>query len=409
MSEMVLASALEDVLVLDLSLHLSGPFTSRILADLGARIVKVEPREGRKLPYSGEGPPPGFVGSNLGKQSIAVDLKSAQGRQVIHDLAKVSDVVLENFRPGVTKRLGVDYESLRKLKPDLIYCTITGFGSSGPLATKPAFDAIIQAMSGAMEATGESDRPPALMTVNIGDLAASCLASNAIQAALRARDKGAGGAHIDMSMLESLMYLMVFHTQFYLQQGYVMGRHGSGYGPRSIAGAFETSDGKYIQVLCPYVHFQDSLQKVISEVPGFDHLNTDPRFASELARAENNEAFLAIARQAFVHRSEAEWLALLEAADIPHGRIQNVGEALTSAQAVHRGMVAEVEAPEYGVSLPSMASPFHTAISSVSPRRISVPAFAEHTRAVLGEVLGYPEQKIDELVRTGVVAAREAT
>jgi crotonobetainyl-CoA:carnitine CoA-transferase CaiB-like acyl-CoA transferase len=330
-------------------------------------------------------------------------LKSKEGLKVIYDLVAKSDVVLENFRPGAAKGMGLDYDTLRSRRPEIIYCSINGFGSDGPWARKPAFDAIIQAMSGAMFATGESDRPPALMTVNIGDLAASCCAASAILAALHARGRGLGGTRIDMSMMDTMLFLMPFHTQIFLQTGYVVGRHGSGYGPRSIAGGFQTSDGKFVQVLCPYPKFQESLMKVIAEVPGFAGFENDPRFAGDQERMQNNAEFLELARKAFLHRTQAEWLDILAAAEVPHGPIMNVGEALESEQAVARGLVTTVDAPEFKNSYKTLASPFHTADSSppTGPRKLA--PFAADTRKVLGAFLGYPDAKIDELISAGAI------
>ncbi len=399
----MLAGSLADIVVLDLSRHLSGPYSTRVLSDLGARVIKVEPEEAG-LRALEKDPGPGFVNVNADKESVCVNLKSPRGVEVIYDLVKRSDIVLENFRPGVAKKLGIDYDALRKHKPDIIYCSISGFGSRGPLAQKPTFDAITQAMSGAMYATGESDRPPALMTVNIGDLAASLCAANAMLAALHARNQGRGGSVIDMSMLDAMLFLMPYHTQAYLQMGVVMGRHGSGYGPRSIAGGFETADGKFVEVLCPYPKFQKSFMKVLAEVPGCAHIETDPRFVGDKERLENNEAFLVEARKAFRHRTQQEWLDILTAAEVPHGPILTVAEMLGSKQAEARGLITTVEAPEFHGPYKTLASPFHTAdvlAPPHGPRKLA--PFAADTQKVFGELLGYSQEKISELISAGAI------
>ncbi|MGA9794195.1 MAG: CaiB/BaiF CoA-transferase family protein [Rhizomicrobium sp.] len=386
---------LRDMLVLDVSMHLSGPFASRMLADMGARIIKVESCEGRgPTSYSSGKPSPLLVAANCGKESIAIDLKTPAGNSVFLDLARRADVVLENFRTGVTQRLGIDYETLRKINPSLIYCTITGFGSEGPLATKSAFDSTIQAMSGAMFATGEPDRPPALMTINLGDLAASCISASSILAAIHGRAQGDGGRHIDVSMLECLLFLMVHHTQSFFQNGSVWGRHGSGYGPGVIAGAMECRDGKYVQLVCPYPKFQESLQRVIAMVPGFEAVMADPRFATTELRLKNSEPFLQTVRDAFKHRSRNEWLAVLEDNDIPSSPIYDVGEALASEQLAARGAISSVRIPESGMEIPMLASPFDRLGSSGAHREL--PAFAQHTSAILREI-GYSDEKIARL------------
>jgi CoA:oxalate CoA-transferase len=395
----MLAKAMEDVTILDLSTHLSGPFTTRILSDLGARVIKVEGPEGRTLPPFPGGLFPGFIPPNVGKESIAIDMKSAAGHAVILDLARKADVVVENFRPGVTGRLKVDYDSLRAVNPSLVYCSISGFGSTGPLATKPAFDATIQAMSGIMHATGETDRPPALTTINIGDLAASCMAATAITAALMARARTGEGAYIDMSMLDAALYLLPIQAQFAMQVGYVMGRHGSGYGPNSITGAFQTSDGIFLEVICPTFAFQRRFRDAVAEVEGFGHIATDPRFADPAAIGANNEAFLALARQAFPARDAAAWGAALDAADVPWGPVLTIEEILQHEQVRHRGLIGEVVTSEGGKPLPMVLSPFGGA--PATPAR--VPGYGEQGEEIMAGLLGYSAERRAELRQFGAV------
>jgi crotonobetainyl-CoA:carnitine CoA-transferase CaiB-like acyl-CoA transferase len=207
-----------------------------------------------------------------------------------------------------------------------------------------------------------------------------------------------------MSMLDALLFLMPYHTQVYLQTGYVMGRHGSGYGPRSIAGGFETKDGKFVEVLCPYPKFQMSLLKALAEVPGFEDMAEDARFLDDKSRLENNEAFLEAARRAFRYRTQQEWIDILTAAEVPHGPILTVAEALQSEQAEARGLVTNVEAPEFRGSYKMLASPFHTADVKAPPRGArKVAAFAADTKKVLGDFLGYTDEKIANLASAGAI------
>jgi crotonobetainyl-CoA:carnitine CoA-transferase CaiB-like acyl-CoA transferase len=394
---------LDDLVVVDLTAHLAGPFATRILADLGARVIKVEPRSGRPaVPMPGKGPVPLFAAANRGKQSVALDLKRPEGRAVLFDLARTADVLIENFRPGVTERLGVDYASIREQCPEIVYCTITGFGSTGPLAQKPAFDAVIQAMSGAMFSTGEPDRPPALMTAQLGDLASSCMAAPAILAALHRCAQTGRGCHIDISMLESLMYLLPSQTQGYLQWHQIPERNGSSYGFGAIVGAFEASDDKFIQVLCPYPHFQERLAAAAASVPGCEALTTDPRFQTADGRREHSAEFLALVARAIRTRPQAEWLAVLTEADVPSAPIYDIAQALAIPQHEHRGFIGEMDMPEIGAQT-TVGSPFQIS-GYMPPRKLEPPPeFAEHTEEVLREQLGYSADRIAALRAAEVI------
>lgn len=397
----MVTAALDGVLVVDLSNHLSGPFTTRILSDLGARIIKVEGPEGRILPPWPDGIFPGFIPPNVGKESIALDMKSAEGLAIVHDLVRRADILVENFRPGVTARLGVDYETLRAIKPDLIYCSVNGFGSTGPLAQKSAFDAPIQAMSGAMSATGEADRPPALSTVNIGDLAASVMAATAITAALVERDRTGAGQHLDIAMLDSLLYLLPIQLQMAAQAGYVMSRHGSGYGPNSIAGAFRTSDGSYLQILCPVFAFQARLRDLVASVPGFQAIATDARFATAIDMSANSSDFLAIACEALETMDEATLSRQLDANDIPWGRINRFDEILAEPQVLHRGLIGTARVPG-GREAPLVRSPFHSASGETGPAP-RVPDYGEDGEEILEGLLGYDADRRAALIAGGAV------
>ncbi len=394
---------LEDVVVIDLTAHLAGPFATRILADLGAQVIKIEPRTGRPAPpMAGKGPVPLFAAANRGKQSVSLDLKHPEGRAILFDLLRTGQVLIENFRPGVTERLGVHYEAVHKECPEIVYCTITGFGSTGPLASKPAFDAVIQAMSGAMFSTGEPDRPPALMTAQMGDLASACMAAPAILAALHRRERTGRGSHVDISMLESLMYLLPSQTQGYLQWGHLPMRSGSSYGFGAIVGAFEASDGKFIQVLCPYPHFQERLAAAAATAEGCGALTTDPRFQTADGRREHSEEFLGLVARAIRTRPQEEWLAILTEADVPSAPIYDIAQALAIPQHAHRGFLGEMELPEIGPQK-TVGSPFQISDYAQPERLEPPPEFAEHTEQVLRDRLGYPPDRIAALRAAEVI------
>jgi formyl-CoA transferase len=394
---------LDDVVVIDLTAHLAGPFATRILADLGAQVIKIEPRSGRAtVPMPGKGPIPLFAAANRGKRSVALDLKHKQGRDVLLDLLRSAHVMIENFRPGVTERLGIDYESIRAQCPSLVYCTITGFGSTGPLAQKPAFDAVIQAMSGAMFSTGESDRPPALMTAQMGDLASACMAAPAILAALHRRERTSQGSHIDISMLESLIYLLPSQTQGYLQWGQIPERNGSSYGFGAIVGAFEASDGQFVQVLCPYPHFQERLAAAAAKVPGCEALTTDARFQTADGRRENSAEFLGLVARAIKTRPQAEWLAVLTEADVPSAPVHDIAQALAIPQLEHRGFLGVMDLAEIGPQK-TVASPFQVSGYEPPAKLDGVPELGEHTDAVLRERCGYDAGRIAALRAAEVI------
>jgi crotonobetainyl-CoA:carnitine CoA-transferase CaiB-like acyl-CoA transferase len=394
---------LDDILVIDLTAHLAGPFATRILADLGAHVIKVEPRTGRPpFPVPRPGPVPLFAAANRGKQSISLDLKKPEARAVLGDLVATADVLIENFRPGVTRRLGVHYEAIREQNPKIVYCSITGFGSTGPLAEKPAFDAVIQAMSGAMFSTGEPDRSPALMTAQMGDLASSCMAAPAILAALHGQQRTGRGCHLDISMLESLMYLLPSQTQGFYQWDHIPQRSSSSYGFGSIVGAFETSDKKWVQVLCPYTHFQERLAAAAARVPGCESLTTDERFQTPLGRNENSDEFLELVGRAIATDTQEKWLAILTEADVPCAPIHDISEALAIPQLEHRGFIREIELSEVGVCN-TVGSPFKTSDVETPKRVEPCPEFAEHTEEVLRDRLGYAPERIAELRAAEVI------
>lgn len=392
---------LEGVRVLDLTMFLAGPFAGHLMADLGAQVIKVEPPKTGDLSRRGQGLVPGstpsaqFIALHRNKQSLTVDLKNKAGREVFYDLVRHADVLLENYRPGVTKRLAVDYETLGKINPRLIYCSVTGFGSDGPLAQKSAFDSTIQAMAGVMTMTGSEDGPPCVMGVYMGDLAAPCFGIHAVLAVLYAREKGGTGCHIDMSMLEGLLYLAPSQTQGYLQSGTITTRHGSGYGHGANARAFETSDGKYVQVMCPYPKFQETLRQIIGAIKGYEQAVQDPRFATMEGREQHIGEYWGLLSRAFKTRSQEEWLRILDEADVPCAPVNTVGEALENPQLHYRKRIVAVDVPGLGKAK-TFSTPFK--FSNLPEQAPTPPPFlGQHTERVLREVLGYSEERVAAL------------
>jgi crotonobetainyl-CoA:carnitine CoA-transferase CaiB-like acyl-CoA transferase len=398
---------LKDVLVLDLSFFLAGPFAGHILADLGARVIKIEPPQTGDPSRRGQGlargalPNSQFLAIQRKKQSLTLDLKHPQGRDLLYDLIRRADVLLENYRPGVSDRLGIDFDAVHAHNPRVVYASLTGFGHTGPMAAKPAFDFILQAMAGAMSLTGGADGPPRLMGVYMGDLGAACLIVHAILAALYQRERSGTGCYIDVSMLDSLLYLAPSQTQEALLAADGL-RSQRQTGPLAGSGRMlETSDARHVVVHCPYPKFKEALRDLVSDVDGFDDLRQDVRFANTTALAEHMELLWEIAERVFRTRNRDHWLSLMDAVGIPCAPVNTVDEALQSEQLAHRGMIVSQEIPAVG-RIRTLGSPFN--FSSIPKEPMSpAPVLGQDTDSILSELLDYSAEEIDVLKHSGVL------
>jgi crotonobetainyl-CoA:carnitine CoA-transferase CaiB-like acyl-CoA transferase len=376
--------------VLDLTTFLSGPITARALADLGADVIRVEPprgdptRAGTAL-HPGDPPSEFYLALHRDRRGIVLDLKSASGTAVLGDLVGVSDVLLENYRPGVTTRLGITYEDLVPRNPRLVYCTITGFGSDGPHSQFPATDGAVQAFGGVLELTGPVGSLGLPVPLPLADLVAGATAAQGVLAALLARERRGRGAHVDISMLESLLgWLLVGDRERTLAP------------PTTLV--VEAADGESILVQTS-LHFQGRLATVLAEVPGCAALTDDDRYATRAARQEHLDDYLALVQQAFRTRSSDEWLVELQAIGIPASRIQRIDDALAEPQLAHRDAVVDVDVPGLG-RRSVLASPFrfdgHRKTDTTPP-----PTLGEHTAAVLRELVGYDDARVETLRQQG--------
>ena len=381
---------LAGVRVLDLTTFLSGPVAARALADLGADVVRVEPpagdptRAGTGL-EPGDPPSPFYLALHRDRRGIVLDLKTEAGTGVLADLVRVSDVLLENYRPGVTTRLGITYDDVAPLNPRLVYCTITGFGPDGPHSQFPATDGAVQAFGGVLELTGPVGSFGMPVPLPLADLVAGATAAQWVLAALVARERRGRGAHVDISMLESLLgWLLVGDRERTLAP------------PTTLV--VEAADGESILVQTS-LHFQARLATVLAEVPGCAALTDDDRYATRPARQDNLDSYLALVRRAFRTRSSADWLAALQTIGIPASRIQRIDDALTHPQLAHRDAVVEVDVPGLGRRT-VLASPFrfdgHRKTATTPP-----PTLGEHTAAVLRDLVGYDDGRVETLVRQG--------
>jgi len=331
------AGPLAGLLVADFSRVLAGPFCGMLLADLGARVIKVErPGLGDDTrgygPFAEDGRSYYFARVNRGKESIAVDLKTESAQALA--LARGADVLLENFRPGVMDRLGLGYERLAAENPRLVYASISGYGQTGPWRGRPAYDAVIQAMSGLMSITGESDGDPVRPGTSIADLAAGLYGFGAILAALRARDQTGRGSHVDIAMFDATLSLLEGAALESLAAGTVPGRVGSMH--RSIApfGAFAARDGQL--VVCAG---NDDLFVRLCTVIGAPELGTDSRYRDNNSRMTRLDELVIDLEKALGAHPVAHWVELLEDAGVPCAPVNNVPQALESEQARDRRMV----------------------------------------------------------------------
>ena len=378
---------LEDIRVLDLSRILTGPFCSMILADLGAEVIKVE------MPGRGDdtrvwGPPfikgesAYFLCLNRNKKSITLNLKNEKGREILYKLVQKCDVFLENFKPGVTKRLRMDYETICKINPRIIYCSITGFGQSGPYRDYPAYDIVIQGMGGLMGITGEPDRPPVRIGVAITDIGAGMYAAIAILSALIAREKTKKGQWIDVSLLDSTVSWMTYMAANYFATGMVPKRMGSAHPNIVPYQCFKARDGKYLTVAVG----NDRIWKNFCEALGLENMVENPKFATNPKRVENRDELIPVLEKVFLSRTRDEWIEILLKKGVPCGPVYAMDEVFRDPQVLHRKMLVEIEHPKVG-KIKQIGIPMKF---SETPGEIKVPPplLGQHTEEILKNLLG---------------------
>jgi formyl-CoA transferase len=379
---------LDRVRIVDLTSYIAGSYAAMMLADLGASVVKVESLVGdsfRELP--------GFYGWNRGKRSIALDLKTEAGRGVVERLAAGADVVMENMRPGVADRLGVGYERLRSVNPQMIYCSVTAFGSTGPYIERPGFDPLLQAMAGVMTLQGFGG-PPQYLRIAVTDYYTASLATQAVLAALFARERTGLGQRVETSLLQGVMAL---------QSGNIVEYPGKQSLVRDnpTYRLYECEDGQWFFLACGNQSFWVKLCHAL----GLDELADDPRFASWIKRLDNREALLPILETTFRSRPRHAWLEILAAYDIPAGAVQPLATFMEDPAVRHLEMLREYDHPELG-RLRLMGQPWRfSATPATDPGR--PPLLGEHGDEVLGE-LGYDAAAIAELRRRGVLGGPPA-
>ena len=390
---------LEGIRVLDLSRVIAGPYCAMMLADLGADVVKVErPGRGddmRSLGNGKDGMSLGFATINRNKRAIAVDLQHPEGLQIILELARRADVILENFVPGVAERLSLGYKAISAANPAVVYASVSGFGQDGPYARRPGYNTIAMGMSGLMALTGQPGDPPTRPGGSISDVAASYIAFGAVCAALVQRVRTGRGEHLDVSLLASSVALLPDPSAHYFSSGVAPKRVGNRNPNVTPAEAFKASDG-FINVV---ILNPDQYEKFCRAL-GDEELIIEARFATNEARIANHAEFKARVEAALARRTVNEWVDRLIAVGIASGPIYEFDQVFEDAQVRHMGMVQEVEQPGLG-TVRMLGFPFAVG-GSRPPVRRPAPRLGEHTREVLQE-LGISASEIQRLTSIGAV------
>lgn len=397
---------LQGVRIVDLTQALAGPFGTRFLADMGADVIKIEqPGTGdmtRKFAGpSVKGESGYFLAINRNKKSVSLNLKTKEAKGIFKRLINVSDVVCENFRPGTMKKMGLDYQALKEINPKIIYCAVSGFGQTGPYRNRPAFDYIIQAIGGLMSVVGEPGRPPVHTGFPIADLNGGVFEALGVAVALYAREKTGVGQFIDIGMLDMMISMWAFMGQFYLLTGDIPEPVGSGHVTNVPLRAYKAKDG-YLVITCTSQKFYENLAEVFSrEVEKYKGLPMDERFGTPAKRLMNRKILEDIINDALSTKNRAEWLKILEAADVPVAEVNNVAQAFSDPHVLSRNMIVEFDHP-LGGKIKTMGNPFK--MSGVEKEIYNPPPLlGQHNEEIICNLLGYSKEDLARFKGGGVV------
>jgi crotonobetainyl-CoA:carnitine CoA-transferase CaiB-like acyl-CoA transferase len=394
---------LTGIRVLDLTKVLAGPMCTQYLGDLGAEIVKIEPLEvgdeTRQWPPFRGGTGSVFLSCNWNKKSVAVDLKTPSGREVVHRLARCSDVVVESFGTGVSQRLGVDYESLRPLNEKLIYCSISGFGRTGPLANALGYDVILQAFSGIMSMTGEKGGGPVRSPFSPVDQTTGIHASSGILAALINRTKTGEGAYLEVSLFETAVAFLGYNLQIYWEKGVLPEKCGSGHESLCPYQAFDALDKPVLVGIA-----NDNLWRRFCRAVGKDQWIDDPRFRTNPDRVKNWAATVGAVQKLVRLKPCDDWVSLLTEIGVPCAPINSIEDMLSHEHTLARGIVLDYDHPELG-ALKTIAQPI---VFNGGKRSAGTPPphHGQSTREVLAS-LGYSQVEIDSMRDAGIIGLSE--
>ncbi|HBB17422.1 MAG TPA: hypothetical protein DCZ97_10685 [Syntrophus sp. (in: bacteria)] len=391
---------LSNVRILDLTLIMAGPYCTLILGDLGAEVIKIEKpgigESSREMPpHFFEDQSAYFIAMNRNKKSMTLDLKSEAGKKIFYDLARVSDVVIDNFRPGVVGKLGMDFESLKKINPRIICCSISGYGQTGPFKDRPAFDLVIQARGGIMSYTGEPGQMPVRMGAPMGDLSGGVFASQGILAALYQREKTGRGQRVDISLVDCQTSLLTYRAQFYLVGKEIARPVGSGHVSAHPIRAFLT---KTFSIVIDAN--TESIFAELCEAIGKPDMSSDKKFNSRESRLKNKEELYTILEKAFLEKTGEEWLEILEKR-IPIAPINTIDKALSDPQTLSRNMVVDVEY-ENNKKLKIIGNPIK--MSEIEHETFKRPPYlGEHNEEILTGILNYSPEQVKELKNQKVI------
>jgi crotonobetainyl-CoA:carnitine CoA-transferase CaiB-like acyl-CoA transferase len=395
------AGPLSGITILDLSRVLSGPYCTMQLADMGARVIKVE-RPGAGDDTRAWGPPfvhgesAYFLSINRNKESITLDFKHAEGRKVLDELIARADILVENFRPGTMDDMGLGYQTLHGKYPRLIYTSISGFGHTGPARERAGYDAVLQGEAGIMSITGPTEGSGYKVGIAIADLASGLFAAQGTLLALYARERTGVGQHVDVAMLDSVAALLTYQAGIYFANGEPPKRTGNAHPTVAPYETFRAKDGDVILAAG-----NDALWKKFCKVAGLDGHVADPRFATNRERVRNYAALRPIVAEAFLQKTRDEWLQVLNEAGIPAGPVRDLHEVLTDEQLIARDMVHRLQHSVAGeVSVLGIPVKLSETAGSV---RCAPPALGEHTGQILTRDLGLSAAKVAELRSAGVL------
>lgn len=383
---------LSDIRILDLTRMLAGPYGSMLLGDMGAEVIKVEEPGGDYTRLANSY----FLAINRNKKTIVLDLKKPQGLEILYDLVRVSDVVLDNMRPKALKKLRCDYEDLKRVNPQIISCSLSGYGHTGPYQDRPAFDLTIQALSGAMSLTGERDGPPVRMGLPVADVAGGMFAALGIVSALHYRDKTGIGQKLDVSLLDGQISMATYLAAFYLIDGVVPGPQGSRHETIVPYEAFRTRD-IWVVVTCVTPKFWEGFCRALE----LEELISDERFTDGAHRLANYDELIPIIQKRFLEKTGDEWIRLLEKEEVPCAPVNTLDRTLNDPQVLSRNMVIEMEHSRLGrLRLAGNPIKASEAEESFTPP----PELGEHTEVILREMLKYSQDRIDKLKEEKVIA-----
>ncbi len=392
---------LAGITVVDLTRVLSGPYCTMMLADMGARVIKVE-QPGRGDDTRGWGPPfqngesSYFMSINRNKESLTLNLKHTEGRHALEQLLEQADVLVENFRPGTLERLQLGYQDVAERWPRLVYCSVSGFGQTGPRRTEPGYDAVMQGEGGLMSITGPGDGPAYRLGVAIADITSGMFAAYGVAMGLLARHRTGRGQYIDVGMLDSVAALLTYQAGIYFATGVAPPRMGNRHPTIVPYETLEAADGEFVVAVG-----NDQLWRAFCSLLDLETLTDDPRFAKNKDRVEHRDELRAVLLESLKTRTVAQCIEMLKGAGIPCGAVRDLEEVLTDPQIVERAMVVAMDHPVAG-AIRALGVPIKLA-DTPGEVRTPPPTLGQHTEQILGNDLGYSAEAVARLRADGAI------